>query len=155
MELNDMIAKLGSRFKKMNIAEGIIFLTVDFPKEWKINEKIINNYNVKVMPTEDGIGYYFAAPLKVGLDNVYKSIEETITFNEVAGIKKALFIEKVNELQSIFEEEPLDVLQTIEFKYKKKTPKKPRKLEDELKDIIESEDRDNNEIEEVETCVAD
>ena len=60
MTLNDKIAKLGSRFKKMNIAEGIIFLTVNFPRDWKINDKILEKYEVKVMPTEDYEGYYFA-----------------------------------------------------------------------------------------------
>ena len=57
MTLNDKIAKLGSRFKKMNIAEGIIFLTVNFPQDWKINDKILEKHNVKVMPTEDYEGY--------------------------------------------------------------------------------------------------
>lgn len=132
MTLNDKIAKLGSRFKKMNIAEGIIFLTVNFPRDWKINDKILEKYEVKVMPTEDYEGYYFAATLDIGIDNIFEAINETITFNEVAGIKKALLIEKVNELQQIFEEEPLDVLQTIEFKYKKKSPKRPKKLEGEV-----------------------
>lgn len=129
MTLNEKIAKLGSRFKKMNIAEGIIFLTVNFPQDWKINPKILEEHNVKVMPTEDYDGYYFAATLDVGIDSIFNAIDETITFNEVAGIKKALFLEKVSELQRIFEEEPLDILQTIEFKYKKKSVKKNKKNE--------------------------
>ena len=137
MTLNDKIAKLGSRFKKMNIAEGIIFLTVNFPQDWKINDKILEKHNVKVMPTEDYEGYYFAATLDVGIDNIFNAIDDTITFNEVAGIKKALFLEKVTELQRIFEEEPLDVLQTIEFKYKKKKPKNLKKNE---MDNIENEE---------------
>jgi hypothetical protein len=137
MTLNDKIAKLGSRFKKMNIAEGIIFLTVNFPQDWKINDKILEKHNVKVMPTEDYEGYYFAATLDVGIDSIFNAIDDTITFNEVAGIKKALFLEKVSELQRIFEEEPLDVLQTIEFKYKKKKPKNLKKNET---DNIENEE---------------
>ena len=137
MTLNEKIAKLGSRFKKMNIAEGIIFLTVNFPQDWKINPKILEEHNVKVMPTEDYDGYYFAATLDVGIDSIFNAIDETITFNEVAGIKKALFLEKVSELQRIFEEEPLDILQTIEFKYKKKSVKKNKKNET---DSIENEE---------------
>ena len=137
MTLNDKIAKLGSRFKKMNIAEGIIFLTVNFPQDWKINDKILEKHNVKVMPTEDYEGYYFAATLDVGIDSIFNAIDDTITFNEVAGIKKALFLEKVTELQRIFEEEPLDVLQTIEFKYKKKKPKNLKKNE---MDNVENEE---------------
>jgi hypothetical protein len=121
----------------MNIAEGSIFLTVNFPQDWKINDKILEKHNVKVMPTEDYEGYYFAATLDVGIDSIFNAIDDTITFNEVAGIKKALFLEKVSELQRIFEEEPLDVLQTIEFKYKKKKPKNLKKNET---DNIENEE---------------
>ena len=139
MILNDKIAKLGKRFKKMNIAEGIIFLTVNFPKDWKISDKILEKYDVKVMPTEDYEGYYFAATLDVGIDKIFEAIDETITFNEVAGIKKALLIEKVTELQRIFEEEPLDVLQTIEFKYKKKSPKRPKKVDNVIPENEEEE----------------
>lgn len=145
MGLNDKIAKLGSRFRKMNIAEGIIFLTVDFPQDWKINEKIILKHNVKVMPTEDNQGYYFAATLDTGIDEIFAAIDETITFNEVAGIKKSLFLEKVNELQKVFEEEPLDVLQTIEFKFKKKTPK-TSKTARKSDDVINNEEKREEEL---------
>ena len=139
MTLNDKIAKLGERFKKMNIAEGIIFLTVNFPRDWRISDKILEKYDVKVMPTEDYEGYYFAATLDVGIDKIFEAIDETITFNEVAGIKKALLIEKVTELQRIFEEEPLDILQTIEFKYKKKSPKRQKKVDNVIPENEEEE----------------
>ena len=120
MGINERIKKLGEYFKKMNIAEGVIFITVSFPREWQISQEICDKYDVKVMPTEDYSGYYYAAKMDSGFDNLFMAIEETITFNEVAGLKKVLFVEKVKELQAIFEEEPLDVLQSIEFKYKKK-----------------------------------
>ena len=123
MGINDKIKKLGNYFKKMNIAEGIIFITVTFPQGWVINHKITDDYDVKVMPTEDRSGYYFAAKMDNGFDNIFSAINETISYNEVAGLKKAFFIEKVKELQSLFEEESLDVLQTLEFKVKKKKTK--------------------------------
>lgn len=144
MGINEKIEKLGGYFKKMNIAEGIIFLTVSFPHEWKISDKIADKYNVKVMPCENGSGYYFASELSNGIDNLFTAVNETITFNEVAGIKKALFMEKITELQRIFEDEQLDVLQTIEFKFKKKRNGKPK----DVKNLLV----ENNEIETNEPC---
>ena len=148
--VNEHISKLGGYFRKMNIAEGIIFVTVAFPDGWKINTKISEKYDVKVMATEDHVGFYFATELSNGFDNLFNAIHDTITFNEVAGIKKALFIEKVNELQKLFEEEPLDVLETIEFKFshkKKSTGKRTKKTE--MVDVIE-----NNEVKNEEPCPA-
>ena len=134
MGINERIKKLGEYFKKMNIAEGVIFITVSFPREWQINSAICEEYDVKVMPTEDYSGYYFASKMDNGFDNLFMAIDDTITFNEVAGIKKVLFLEKIQELQSIFEEEPLEVLQTIEFKYKKKKTGK-KKAEEIVKEV--------------------
>ena len=122
MDINDRIKKIGEYFQKMNIAEGIIFVSVIFPKEWQMNPSLVENFNVKIMNTEDGKGFYFATKMENGFECVFNAIDKIIEFNEVAGIKKALFLEKIKELQTIFEEEPLDVLQTIEFKYKKKKP---------------------------------
>ena len=44
-----------------------------------------------------------------------------------------LSLEKIKELQIIFEDEPIEVLETIEFKYKKKRTKK--KNENEEKEV--------------------
>lgn len=120
--MNERIKQLGNYFQKMNIAEGIIFITVSFPSDWKINPNITEKYGIKVMSTEDNQGYYFAAKMENGFDCLFDAIDKVIEFNQVAGIKKALFLEKIKELQIIFEEEPLDVLESIEFKYKKKRP---------------------------------
>lgn len=140
--MNDRIKKLGSYFKKMNIAEGIVFITVNFPNDWKINSKITEKYDVKVMNTEDNSGYYFASKIENGFTKIFDAVEETINFNEVAGIKRALFIEKIKELQDIFEEEPLEVLQSIEFKFKKKENNRGRRDKKEK----------NNEINSFEEC---
>jgi hypothetical protein len=120
MDINNRIKKIGNYFQKMNIAEGIIFVSVVFPNDWQMTTSAAEKLGVKIMNTEDGQGYYFATQIENGFNPVFDAIDKVIEFNEVAGIKKALFLEKIKELQVIFEEESLDVLQTIEFKYKKK-----------------------------------
>jgi hypothetical protein len=62
--------------------------------------------------------------MEVGFEKVFEAIEDTISFNEVALLKQQLFMEKIKELQILFEDEPLDVLETIEFKYKKRKGRK-------------------------------
>lgn len=137
MDINNRIKKIGNFFQKMNIAEGIIFVSVVFPKEWQMNSSVVEKFGVKIMNTEDGKGYYFATQIENGFTPVFDAIDKVIEFNEVAGIKKALFLEKIKELQNIFEEEPLDVLQTIEFKYKKKKVSNKKDKNENNKEIVE------------------
>lgn len=137
MDINNRIKKIGNFFQKMNIAEGIIFVSVVFPKEWQMNSSVVEKFGVKIMNTEDGKGYYFATQIENGFTPVFDAIDKVIEFNEVAGIKKALFLEKIKELQNIFEEESLDVLQTIEFKYKKKKVSNKKDKNENNKEIVE------------------
>ena len=122
--LNDKIKKLNGYFLGMNVAEGFIYITVKFPEEWKISSRINEKYDVKAVRTENELGYYFFTSMDVGFDNVFNAIEDTIEFNEMAILKQELFMVKIKELQLLFEEEPIDVLETIEFKVKKKKNKK-------------------------------
>lgn len=134
MDINNRIKKLGDFFQKMNIAEGIIFVSVVFPNDWQMNTSVAEKLGVKIMNTEDGKGYYFATKIENGFTPVFDAIDKVIEFNEVAGIKKVLFLEKIKELQVIFEEESLDVLQTIEFKYKKKRTNN-KKIENNIENL--------------------
>ena len=140
MNINEKIKELNGYFLGMNVAEGFIYITVRFPDEWKISSRINEKYDVKAVKTENELGYYFFTSMEVGFENVFSAIEDTIEFNEMAILKQELFLEKIHELQTIFEDEPIDVLKTIEFKYKKRRVKK----------II-----DDNEEKEVETCQVD
>lgn len=70
----------------------------------------------------NNVTYYCAPANKVSFEEVFKSINDTIEYNMDLERKVQLFREKVNELQTIFAEEDIDVLKTITFKYKK--PKK-------------------------------
>lgn len=124
ININEKIKELNGYFLGMNVAEGFIYITVRFPEEWKISSRINEKYDVKTVKTENGLGYYFYTSMDVGFDNVFRAIEDTIEFNEMALQKQELFMIKIQELQAIFEDEPLDVLKTIEFKYKKKRSKK-------------------------------
>jgi hypothetical protein len=130
--MNEKIKRIENYFVGMNVASGYIYITVRFPEGWKVSPKIEEKYNVKAVKTEDETGYYFFSEMSNGFDNVFASIEESIDTNLMAVIKQEMFVRKLKELQAIFEEESIDVLKTLEFKYKKKRSKKTQDDEENI-----------------------
>lgn len=132
VNINEKIKNIGEYFLGMNVAEGFIYITVRFPDEWKVSNRLEEKYNVKAIRTENDMGYYFFTSMDIGFEKIFEAIEDTISFNEVALLKQQLFMEKIKELQILFEDEPLDVLETIEFKYKKRKGRKNEVKEKEV-----------------------
>lgn len=132
VNINEKIKNIGEYFLGMNVAEGFIYITVKFPDGWKVSNRLEEKYDVKAIRTENEMGYYFFTSMDVGFEKIFEAIEDTISFNEVALLKQQLFMEKIKELQILFEDEPLDVLETIEFKYKKRKGKKNEVKEKEV-----------------------
>ena len=130
----------------MNLSSenGIIYIRVQFPKGWGCSEVTEHNFSVKSVQDEIPGYFYFFADMEVGFDKVFDAIEYNIQFNEEAQAKVGLLKEKIEELKYIFENEDIDVLKTLEFKYKKKKQKAIKKqntqiktIEENSKDIIE------------------
>ena len=132
VNINEKIKNIGEYFLGMNVAEGFIYITVKFPDGWKVSNRLEEKYDVKAIKTENEMGYYFFTSMDVGFEKIFEAIEDTISFNEVALLKQTLFMEKIKELQILFEDEPLDVLETIEFKYKKRKGRKNEVKEKEV-----------------------
>lgn len=131
MNIKDRIEKLGSYFNSMNVAaeNGIIYVLVQFPKGWGCSEVTEHNFNVKAVRDNENVGcFYFFANLEVGFDKVFDAIEYNIKFNEEAQAKVNLLREKIEELKNIFENEDINTLKTLEFKIKKKAPKKRKNV---------------------------
>ena len=122
MTLKDRIEKLNTYFDSMNVSaeNNIIYVRITFPKGWGISEVTEHNYNVRAVKDEIPGYFYFMGEMNVGFDNIFDAIEYNIRFNQEAQIKVNLLREKIEELKKIFEEEDINVLKTIEFKYKKK-----------------------------------
>lgn len=133
VNINEKIKNIGEYFLGMNVAEGFIYITVRFPDGWKVSNRLEEKYDVKAIRTENEMGYYFFTSMDVGFEKIFEAIEDTISFNEVALLKQQLFMEKIKELQILFEDEPLEVLETIEFKYKKR--KNGKKNENKEKEV--------------------
>jgi hypothetical protein len=120
--MKNRIEKLGDYFHSMNVAaeNNIIYVLVKFPKGWGCSEVTEHNFNVKAVKDEIPGFFYFFASMEVGFDKLFDAIEYNIRFNEEAQAKVSLLKEKIEELKDIFENEDINVLKTLEFKYKKK-----------------------------------
>lgn len=155
MGIKERIDKLGVYFDSMNLSSenGIIYIRVKFPKGWGCSELTEYNYNTKSVQDDMPGYFYFFANIEVGFDKVFDAIEYNIRFNEEAQAKVNLLREKIEELKSIFENEDIDVLKTLEFKYKKKkvknTIKRSKKQVSEVNEKIEMHDEQSEEIIEI------
>jgi hypothetical protein len=125
MNIKERIERLGMYFHSMNVAaeNNIIYVRVQFPKGWGCSELTEYNFNVKSVTDEIPGYFYFFANMEIGFDKIFDAIEFNIQFNEEAQAKVSLLREKIEELKDIFENEDINVLRTLEFKYKKKKPK--------------------------------
>lgn len=112
-------------FRGFNIADGIAYIHVTFPKTWQLpNNNILNN-EFKTNVASDNTGIYFFTKYENGINIVFDAVEFTIDFNKDLEEKTSLFKDKVSELKELFMQEKLDVLKTLQFKFtKKKTTKK-------------------------------
>ena len=125
MSIQERINNLGDYFKGMQVSaeNGIIYVTVQFQKGWACSEVTEHNFGVKAVQDEVPGVFYFFTDMEVGFDKVFDAIEYNIHFNEEAQAKVNLLREKIEELRGIFENEDIDTLNTLEFKFKKKMRK--------------------------------
>lgn len=129
MSLQDYINGINGYFKEMNIIENIVYVSVAFPKKWIIDKTIEDNFNVKItantkLDNANEIGYYYFAQFDNNIiDNIFNAIKYTINFNLQAEEKIKLLLSKIEELKEIFNEEDINTLKTLQFKYKKKKTK--------------------------------
>lgn len=139
MDIKERIENIKEYFHSMNVAaeNGIIYVLVSFPKGWGCSELTEYNFNVKTVQDETPGYFYFFADLTVGFDKVFDAIEYNITFNEEAQAKVSLLREKVEQLKDLFENEDIDTLKTLEFKYKKKKNKPSKKIKEDI--VVEEE----------------
>lgn len=125
-------------FRGFNIADGIAYIHVTFPKTWQLpNNNILNN-EFKTSVASDNTGIYFFTKYENGINIVFDAVEFTIDFNKDLEEKTSLFKDKVSELKELFMQEKLDVLKTLQFKLnKKKTAKKKNPNQDLDKNVEE------------------
>jgi len=124
------------------IKQGYYHISIVFDEKWEVLES--DNESIYV-EKRNGVYHYIAPADSVTIAEMFKTVDTTIDYNLDLQKKLLLFKKKTEELQEIFANESLEVLETIEFKYglkkkeqpKKKRGRKPKKQEEESKNLTE------------------
>lgn len=131
--MQNRINRIKEYFVAFNIAENIAYVKVNFPKKWDLTSGEILNDEFKCNAVEDKEhgGIYFFSDMENGITNLFDAIDFTIDFNKDMELKSQLFLEKMEEMKTLFSTLPLDELKTMEFAFKEKskTPKADKNKE--------------------------
>lgn len=140
MELSARIKKLGKYFSEMQIVEedgvNIIYVVVNFPSNWVIDEEFAEKKNVTIMQGQGPGEYYFSTDIDTGEEAVFDVIEDNIEKMKEAIERAQLLAAKTKELKSLFENEDINIekLRGIKFTFEEKpeiiVPKNKEKNKD-------------------------
>jgi hypothetical protein len=127
--MQERINKISEYFKVFNISDNIAYISINFPSKWQIPDtKILeDSFKVKIAPDDGGIVYFFT-DVSNGIDNLFDSVEFTITYNRDLETKMQLLKEKVALLKELFAIHSLEELSTLEIKLTPKKAKKTKKV---------------------------
>ena len=150
MDVKERIEKVKPYFRGMQVEnvdeQSIIYVIVQFPPKWIIDEEIPNKYDVSIAQGNSPGEFYFCVEMEKGFDVVFDAVESNITKMLTAQERAQLLRQKVTELQELFMDETISIetLRTLEFSYK--TPKVRKKMEkkDMVKEVIEEVNNDLN-----------
>ncbi len=121
MTISERIKKLGKYFGEMQVVEQdgqqIIYVVVNFPPRWVIDDEFANKKNVTIMEGQIQGEYYFSTDLETGEEVIFDVIDDNIEKMQEAIERAKLLREKTKELKEIFEDEntPIEKLRTIRF----------------------------------------
>ena len=161
MDVKDRIEKVKEYFRGMQVqnvdGSNIIYVIVQFPQRWIIDNDIPNKYGVSVAKGNDYEGqFYFCAEMEKGFDTVFDAIECNVNKMLTAQERAKLFREKTQELQNLFEDESISIESLRSLEFTLKTPKNKGKKEKKTttpkieESVLNQElDTNNEELEEI------
>lgn len=125
LKLEEKLKELSEYNIGFEIKQGYYHISITFDKQWDILETQNTNIHIEM---RNGVTHYIASSDNTSIEDLFKAVGDTITYNTDLQKKLALFKEKSDELREIFSKETLDVLKTITFQYgKPKRRGRPRK----------------------------
>lgn len=125
LKLEDKLKELSEYNIGFEIKQGYYHISITFDKQWAILETQNANIHIEM---RNGVTHYIASSDNTSIEDMFKAVSDTITYNTDLQKKLTLFKEKSDELREIFSKETLDVLKTITFQYgKPKRRGRPRK----------------------------
>ena len=133
MSIAERIKKIEPYFKEMQIItvekEPVIYVVVEFPYEWVIDEELEPKFNITISKGEHSGEFYFCSEIKNGEENVFDAIEYNIGKMKEAIERAQLLSEKTKALKQLFEDESVSILQLrkLKFVYDEETVVVPKK----------------------------
>ena len=121
MTIKERIKKIKDYFKEMQIVtmdeEQIIYVVVNFPHGWVIDEMIETKYDVTVNEGEYPTEFYFATNIDNGEERIFDAIEYNIERMKDAIERAQLLRTKIAELKDIFQNDNISIgkLRTLKF----------------------------------------
>ena len=140
MTLQERIQKNEKYFRGLEIVNNTVIIKVLYGEKWGAYPS--QDEIIKVAKSDDvkNEWFYYADYTYTVIDDIFNLIEETIEMNLSAIERLELFNVKMEELKTLFANEPLQKLKTLSFQFEeiKKTKKnKSKKKSNENKDVNE------------------
>lgn len=125
MSIKQRIENIKEYFKEMQIVtidgEQVIYVIVNFPYGWVIDELLETKFQVTVQEGEYPTEFYFATNIDNGENKVFDAIEYNIEKMKDAIERAQLLKVKIAELKDIFQNENITLpeLRSLRFKWDK------------------------------------
>lgn len=145
MDLEKYLEDLKDYDIAFEIKQGYYHVSIEYDKDWEIVDPENNCIYVEV---RNGVCHYIVAVGSATIDDIFKAINMTINYNLDLQKKLELFKKKTKELQEIFANENIEVLEGLEFKYGEKSKKRGRKLSKKKKILKDEIGKMKNSVEE-------
>jgi hypothetical protein len=154
MTLQERIQKNEKYFRGMEIVNNTVIIKVLYGEKWGAYPS--QDEVIKVAKSEDTPNewFYYADYTYTVIDDIFNLIEETIEMNLSAIERLELFNVKMEELKTLFANEPLQKLKTLSFQFeeikkikKKKSKKSKTENIDELVSEVAINIEENNNVE--------
>lgn len=115
MDINERIRNVGKYFAMFNVHDGVVCVGVRFPDKWTLfdAQTICDEFNI-LIKSKDGVTF-FLCDINDGFDPVFDAVDFIIEQNKSLEEKTNLLKQKVEELRSLFEQESLEKLKTLQF----------------------------------------
>lgn len=139
MEVNDRIKNIGEYFSVFNVQDGAVCVGINLPEKWTLFDvnTICSEFHVQIK-AQNGVTF-FLCDINDGFDPVFDAIDFIIKQNKSLEEKTNLLKEKVEELRVLFEQESLDKLRTLQFKFEDVITQPIVGLPINIKEAIENE----------------
>lgn len=150
--LQDRIKRIAQYFRGIEMTGGLFIVKVQYRDKWTAYPtQDMETIKVTRSDEEPNVWFYYAQADTIDMDMIFDLIEETIEMNESVRLKIELLKQKVEELKVLFDTEPLNKLERLEFTFKpeiieKSKPKRKYNKKKKEEEVVTMEENNIKEV---------